>query len=165
MGADLNVNYRKGAFTGGGGAGVWYYSSDASNLNVTRVNLSTNAPSWTLRLNGTWKFSPILDAQAFTNYRAPTKTEGGSSLTQVNMSFGTRYKIWGDQGNISLRINDPFKLQKFGYRTANGQVIEYSERFFGSRALFLTVTRNFGQALRLRPKSESEDVPSGPPSP
>jgi hypothetical protein len=41
-----------------------------------------------------------------------------------------------------------------------------SERFFGSRSASLSITRNFGQALRLRPKSDSEGNPSGgPPSP
>jgi hypothetical protein len=75
--------------------------------------------------------------------------------------------VWGDQGNISLRVSDPFKLQKFGYRTANGTVVEYSERFFGSRAVYLTITRNFGKALKLQPKQQDPDAaaqaPPGPP--
>ena len=71
---------------------------------------------------------------------------------------GGRYKVWGDQGNISLRVSDPFKLQKYGYRTANGTVVEYSERFFGSRAVFLTITRNFGQAIKLQPKQPDPDA-------
>ena len=62
-------------------------------------------------------------------------------------------------------VNDPFNMQKFGYRTANGQVIEYSERFFGARAVFPSITRNFWQALRLRPKSDTEGNPTGPPTP
>ena len=60
------------------------------------------------------------------------------------MNLAGRYKVWGEQGNMSLRVSDPFKLQKFGYRTANGTVVEYSQRFFGTRAVFLTITRNFG---------------------
>jgi len=76
----------------------------------------------------------------------------------VSMNLAGRYKVWGEQGNISLRVSDPFKLQKFGYRTANGTVVEYSERFFGSRAVFLTITRNFGQALKLQPKQQDPDA-------
>ncbi len=162
IGSDLNLNYRNGPLTTGAGGSAYHYSSDATNL---ATNLSTNTFSWSLRANGTYKLSSIVDAQMFSFYRAPTKTEGGSQLASVNLNAGIRYKVWGDQGNISLRINDPFKMQKFGYRTANGSVVEYSERFFGSRALFLTVSRNFGQALRLRPKSESEEGPSAPPTP
>ena len=81
------------------------------------------------------------------------------------MNFGARYKVWGDQGNISLRLSDPFKLSKFGYRTANGTVVEYSERYFGQRAIFLTVTRNFGQALKLRPKADPDVPQTGPSTP
>jgi outer membrane receptor protein involved in Fe transport len=165
VGADLNVNIRRGAFQGAVGGSASHYSSDAANLTLTQVNLSTKVLQWSTRGNGTWKFNNKWDAQAFTFYRPATKTEGGSSLASINTSAGVRYKAWGDQGNIALRVNDPFKLQKFGYRTANGSVVEYSERFFGARALFLTISRNFGQAQRLRPKSDSEGNPTGPPSP
>ena len=81
------------------------------------------------------------------------------------MNASARYKIWGDQGNISLRVADPFKLQRFGYRTANGTVLEYSQRYNGARAVYITVTRNFGQALKLRPKADPESPQTGPPPP
>ncbi|MFI5256390.1 MAG: hypothetical protein ACHQRK_03945 [Gemmatimonadales bacterium] len=60
-------------------------------------------------------------------------------------------------------MSDPFNTMHFGYRTANGQVIEDSVRRFGMRGVFLTVTRNFGQQLKLRPKAP-ETEPQGPPS-
>jgi ferric enterobactin receptor len=163
VGADLNVNYRRGPFTGGGGGGISRYSSDARNLTITSTNLSTQAISWSARANGTWKFNNKWDAQLFSNYRAPTKTEGGSSLAFVNMSFGGRYKVWGDQGNVSVRVNDPFGMSKFGYRTSNGQIVEYSRRYFQARAVFVSITRNFGQALQLKAKSQSEDQAAPPP--
>jgi outer membrane receptor protein involved in Fe transport len=159
MGSDLNVSYRNGPLMMGGGGSAYHYKSDASNL---AGNLSTNAFAWSLRANSTWKFSPLLDAQIYANYRAPVKTEGGSQLASVFTNLGARYKVWGDQGNIALRFSDPFNLSKFGYRTANGTVVESSERYFGARAVFLTVTRNFGQALKLRPKSEESDTSSQP---
>ena len=74
------------------------------------------------------------------------------------MNLASRYKVWGEQGNISLRVSDPFKLQKFGYRTANGSVVEYSQRFFGTRAVYITITRNFGTALKLQPKQQDPDA-------
>jgi len=120
---------------------------------------------WSARTNATWKFSQKTDAQLFAFYRAPFATEGGSQIASVSMNLAGRYKVWGDQGNISLRISDPFKLQKFGYKTANGTVVEYSERFFGTRAVFLTISRNFGQAIKLQPKQQDPDsqVQTGPP--
>ena len=164
LGSDLNVNAHHGPLQLGGGGSLYHYSSDASNLSG---NLSAHAMVWSARSNATWKFSTLADAQAFIFYRAPFATEGGSQLASVSMNFATRYKVWGDQGNISLRVSDPFKLQKFGYRTANGTVVEYSERFFGSRAVYLTITRNFGKALKLQPKQQDPDAaaqaPPGPP--
>ena len=64
-----------------------------------------------------------------------------------------------------MRVNDPFRMSKFGYRTANGQIVELSRRYFNARAVYVSITRNFGQALRLRPKTESEDTQTGPPPP
>jgi hypothetical protein len=64
-------------------------------------------------------------------------------------------------------VADPFNLMKWGFRTADGQVIELTERHFGQRGLFLTVTRNFGQQLKLRPRQQDAEpqatpAPAGP---
>jgi outer membrane receptor protein involved in Fe transport len=166
IGSDVNVNAHHGPWLLGGGASAYHYSSDASNLSG---NLSTNTVVWSLRANGTWKFSPKFDAQLFANYRPSMKTEGGSQLAITLLSFASRYKIWGDQGYIALRVNDPFKLQRFGYKTANGSVVEYNRQFLGTRGVYLSISRSFGKALKLQPKSQDPDGaaqpnPAGPPS-
>jgi ferric enterobactin receptor len=154
VGSDLNLNVHGGPITIGGGGSVYHYSSDASNL---AGDLSAHDIVWSTRLNATYKASPLLDAQTFMNYRAPYRTEGGSQLANVNMNFGLRYKPWGDQGGaVSLRVSDPFALGKYGYRTATGTVIEYSQRYYQQRVLYLSISRNFGQELKLRPKENSE---------
>ena len=165
IGSDVNVNAHHGPWLLGGGASAYHYSSDASNLSG---NLSTNTVVWSLRANGTWKFSPKADAQMFASYRPGVKTEGGSQLAMALLSFASRYKIWGDQGYIALRVNDPFKLQKFGYRTANGSVVEYNRQFLGTRGVYLSISRNFGKVLKLQPKTQDPDGaaqpnPTGPP--
>jgi len=165
MGADVNVNAHHGPWLLSGGGSAYHYKSDASNLSG---NLSTNTSVWMLRGNGTWKFTPKLNASFFANYRPGVKTEGGSQLAMASMSFASMYKLWGDQGGITLRVNDPFKLQKFGYRTANGSVIEYNQRFLGTRAVYLMISRNFGKAIKLQPKQQDPDgaqppTPGGPP--
>jgi outer membrane receptor protein involved in Fe transport len=160
MGADLNISYRRGPLQLYGGGSASRYKSDASNL---AGNPSAQDIIWSSRANATWKFTTLFDVQMFANYRAPYKTEGGSQLANGNVAASARYKIWGDKGNVSVRFSDPFKLQRYGYRTANGSVVEYSRRYNGSRAIFVTVTRNFGQALKLRSKSDPDVQPVGPP--
>ncbi|MDB4888371.1 MAG: TonB-dependent receptor, partial [Gemmatimonadetes bacterium] len=150
IGTDLNLNVHGGPVTLNASGSAYHYSSDASNLSPA---LSASDIVWSTRLNSTYKVSPKLDGQAFVNYRAPYRTEGGSQLANVNMNFSMRYKPWGDQGGaVSLRVSDPFGLSKYGYRTANGTVVEFAQRYFQQRALFLTVSRNFGQELKLKPK-------------
>ena len=161
VGTDLNLNVHHGPLTLFGGGSAYRYSSDASNL---AGDLSTKATVWSLRANVTWKATPITDVQAFANYRAPFATEGGTQSAMAMMQFALRYKVWGDNGNVSLRVSDPFNTMHFGFRTANGQVIEDTVRRFGMRGVFLTVTRNFGQQLKLRPKAMEPDQSSGPPA-
>lgn len=159
IGSDLNLNVRHGPLTLGGGGSAYRYSSDASNLSAS---LSTRATVWSARVNGSWKLSPRIESQLSASYRAPYATEGGSRLAVVFTSVGARWNVWGDQGNIALGMQDPFGLLKFGYRTANGTVIERSEQYFGIRAVSLTITRNFGRAVKLRPR-ESEGASVAPP--
>lgn len=158
-GADLNLTFHRGPISLFSGGSVYRYTSDASNL---AGNLSARAIVWSARTNATWKLSPVTDVQLFANYRAPAATEGGTQLAFVFMNLAVRRKLWGEQGNVSLRLADPFNLMKFGYRTSNGRVIELSERHFGQRGLNLTLSRNFGQQLKLRPKSQEPDAQSAP---
>jgi ferric enterobactin receptor len=159
-GTDLNVTYRHAALTLFGGGSVYHYSSDASNL---AGNLSTHSFVWNARMNATVKLSPVTDLQTFANYRAPSATEGGSQSAFVYMNFALRRKLWGDKGSVTLRVADPFNLMTYGFRTADGRVIELNEQHFGQRGLFITMSRNFGQALKLRPQQQEE--PQGAPQP
>jgi hypothetical protein len=99
-------------------------------------------------------------------YRAPTKTEGGRQDAFVFSNVALRQKLWGDKGSVTLRVSDPFNLTSFGFRTADGRVIESTERRFGIRGVYLTFSRNFGQALKLRPREQTPDAqpqaPGGP---
>jgi outer membrane receptor protein involved in Fe transport len=159
VGADLNVNYRRGPLSLFGGASGWRYTSDAANL---PGDLSTRATVWSLRANVTWKFSRLTDGQLFTNYRAPSATEGGTQTAFAMVNLAVRHKLWGDQGSLSLRVSDPFSTMSFGYRTADGRVIELSERRFGQRGLFITLSRNFGQQLKLQPRQQEPEAQQQP---
>jgi ferric enterobactin receptor len=160
-GADVNVTYRHSALSFFGGGSIYHYSSDASNL---PVNLSTQSVVWNIRANGTLKLNPVTDLQAFANYRAPQATEGGSRSAFVFMNFALRRKLWNDKGSVTLRVSDPFNLMTWGYRTADGRVIEASQQHFGQRGLFFSVSRTFGQQLKLRPQQQ-EGESQGPPQP
>ena len=163
-GTDLNVTVRRGPLTLLTGGTAYRYSSDAANLAVGLAgDLSVRAFVWSTRANVTWRFSPLADAQVTSSYRAPYATEGGSTLASAAVNAAFRYKVWGEQGSVSLRLSDPFGIARFGYRTANGSVIEFSRRYNGSRAVFVAVTRTFGRPLRMRAESDAESSGSSAP--
>jgi len=154
VGADVNVTVRGGPLTLFGGGGAYRYTSDATNLDRA---LSTRATVWSARMNATWKLTPLVDVQAQTNYRSAYATEGGAQSAFVYMSLGVRRKLWADRGYVALRVVDPFNLMIFGSRTTNAQVIEISERRYGTRGVFLTISRSFGQQLKLRQRQQEPD--------
>jgi hypothetical protein len=78
------------------------------------------------------------------------------------LNLAVRHKLWGDQGNLSLRISDPFNMMSWGYRLADGRVIELSERRFAQRGIFVTLSRNFGKPLRLRPRPQEPEQQTVP---
>lgn len=158
VGADLNVKVRHGPLTASGGGTLFQYSNDASNL---ADNFSVHTVVWSVRGNMTWRFSPLLDAQVFANFRPAFEREGGWASSQTFMNASARYKLWGDHGSVTVRVSDPFRLQRFGYRTISDSVIEDSERYFGARAIYVTISRTFGKALKLRDK-EPEAVQTPP---
>jgi hypothetical protein len=67
------------------------------------------------------------------------------------------------------KVTQPFSIERHPthdarcHRSANGQVIELSECRFGQRGVFITVTRNFGQQVKLRPKQQEPDQPTATP--
>jgi hypothetical protein len=86
------------------------------------------------------------------NYSAPREVEGGKQMDFLMTNFALRRKLWKDAGNLTVRLSDPFNTMRFKMRTSTGQISEMTERRFGSRALVVTFSRNFGTQLKLRPR-------------
>jgi len=82
----------------------------------------------------------------------------------VFSNIAVRRKLWGDQGSLTVRIADPFNMMSFGTRMTTGNVIQLSERRFGMRGVFINISRNFGQQLKLRPRPQ-DDPQQGPQQP
>jgi ferric enterobactin receptor len=155
LGTDLNANVRSGRLTLFGGGGAYHYSSDAGEL-------SARTFVWSARTNASWKLTNTVDATTFLNYRSPMTVEGGTRLAFVMTNFSLRQKLWNEQGSVTLRVSDPFSVTKWGARTQDGSVDELLVRRFGMRGIFITVSRNFGQELKLSPRPQDGDNQTGP---
>ncbi|HEY2066170.1 MAG TPA: TonB-dependent receptor [Gemmatimonadaceae bacterium] len=168
MGTDLNATYKVGKLNFFGGGSAFHYRSDAANISgdvsPNAGDLSTSTFFWSLRANATYKLSPQTDLQISSNYRAPFNVEGGSLTAFAFTNVSIRQKIWGDQGGVTLRVADPFNTMSFGFRTADGRVIESQSKRFGLRGVFISVNRMFGQQPKLPTRAPEQDQPTGPPS-
>jgi outer membrane receptor protein involved in Fe transport len=153
-GTDLNGSLRLGKlFNGFASFNVFKQVTDGGSLST----LSSNAVTWSTRVNGTYTVNPDLTAQASYFYRAPMKIERGEfSSTQMTM-LSLRQKLLEGKGAISLRVQDPFNTMRFKIKTGDDNLIQFTERQFGVRAVFLGFQYNFGQTPKFRvPKQDDQ---------
>lgn len=158
LGTDVTSTVHGGPVTLLVAGNASHYASDATNL---AGNPSTRAFVWSTRVNVTWQATKTVDAQLSTNYRSAFATEGGSRKAFVFMNAALRKKLWDDQGSVTLRVQDPFNLLTVGSVAANAQTIQSSVQSYGIRGVFIAVSRNFGQELKLKPP----DTQGAPPTP
>ena len=150
-GSDLNGSLRLGPkFNGFGAFNIFKMVTDGGSTSA----LSSDAVTWSFRVNGTTNLSPTVSLQAMYFYRAPVKVERGefSSFKMTNITL--RKKLNGDKASVSVRFADPFNTNGFKVRAGDGNIMQITERQFGVRATFFTFQYNFGQAPKIRPPRE-----------
>lgn len=156
-GTDLNGSFKVGQmFNGFASFNIFKMVTDGG----SESTLSSNAVTWSSRLNGTLNVSPTLTFQGSYFYRAPTKIERGEFSSTQMAQFSLRQKLMENKAAISLRLVDPFNTMRFKIKTGDDQLIQFTERKFGVRAAFLTFQYNFGQTPKFRaPKPDDTPQP------
>ncbi len=151
-GTDLNGSLRLGKrFNGFASFNIFKMVTDGG----SESSLSSNAVTWSSRVNGTATINPTLIFQASYFYRAPVKIERGEFSSTQMAQFSLRQKLLEDKAAVSLRLVDPFNTMRFKIRAGDDQLIQLTERKFGVRAAFLTFQYNFGQTPKFRvPKQD-----------
>jgi ferric enterobactin receptor len=123
-------------------------------------SLSSNAVTWSTRLNGTIQLTPTLTLQAMHLYRAPMEFERGRFSSWKMTSVTLRQKLYGEKASLSLRFTDPFNTMGFRVEAGDDDVFQITERKFDARAVHLTFQYNFGQAPKVRqPRPEPTQEP------
>jgi hypothetical protein len=146
-GTDLNGTLRLGPrFNGFAGFNVFKMVTDGSGDS----SLSSDAVTWSTRVNGTYNLTPKTAVQAMYFYRAPMNIERGrfSAFSMTNLSV--RHQLRGDKATVTLRITDPFDTMRFRIRAGDDNVLQLTEREFDSRTVHLSFQLRFGQAPRIR---------------
>jgi outer membrane receptor protein involved in Fe transport len=159
-GSDVNGSLRLGkAFSGLAGFNVFRMVTDGTS---GAASLSSDAVTWSARVNGTYNLSPRTSVQAMYFYRAPMEIEGGRFHSVSNGNLSIRQKVMGEKGSVTLRVSDPFDANRFRVEAGNDNVFQLTERRFNSRAVHLTFQYNFGQAPKIRQRPQPQEQPATP---
>lgn len=158
-GADVNGSLDLGErFNGLASFNVFKMVTDGG----SETSLSSNAVTWSARVNGTTELTPSLSLQAMYFYRAPMNFERGRFSSWKMASVTLKQKLWEDRASLSLRFADPFDTMGFRVEVGGDNVLQVTERDFDARAIHLTFQYNFGRAPKVRqPRPEPAQEPTG----
>ncbi len=155
-GTDLNGSLRLGPrLNGFAGFNVFKMVTNGG----SETSLSSDAVTWTGRVNATTQLTPATTLQGFYFYRAPMNVEGGKFSAQQMASFTLRQRL-NPRSTMSLRVTDPFNTMGFRVEVGDKNVWQVTERKFGGRAVHLTYQYSFGQAPRVR-QPQPQQEPQG----
>ncbi|HEX2095652.1 MAG TPA: TonB-dependent receptor [Longimicrobiaceae bacterium] len=164
-GADLNGSLRLGQKLNGFAAfNVFKMVTEGSG---GESSLSSNAVTWSARVNGTFNLSPQTSLTAMYFYRAPMNIERGRFDAFAFANLSLRQKIYGEKASLTVRVSDPLNTQRFRVRAGDDHIIQLTERTFTSRAVHVTFQYSFGQAPRVRPRRQEpqQEPQTGFPTP
>jgi ferric enterobactin receptor len=157
-GTDLNGSLRLGPkLNAFGGFNIFKMVTDGGSQSA----LSSNAVTWSYRLNATTQVTPTVLLQANYFYRAPVNIEKGrfSAMQMTNITI--RKKIDGDNMSVAVRFADPFDTMKFRIQAGDDNLQQITQRKFGVRATYVTFQWNYGQAPKIRlPEQQQPAAPS-----
>ncbi|MBA3466761.1 MAG: TonB-dependent receptor [Gemmatimonadaceae bacterium] len=158
-GTDLNGSLRLGPkFNGFASFNVFKLVTDGGSESA----LSSNAVTWSYRLNATTQLSPTLTLQGMYNYRAPVNIERARFSGSQSANVSLRKKIYGDKASVAVRFVDPFNTIGFKIRAGDDNLTQITERKFGVRATYVTFQYNFGQAPKIRPPRQDAEPQAAP---
>ena len=147
-GTDVNGSVRLGQrFNGFASFNVFKMVTEGTGA---ESSLSSDAVTWSGRVNGTVQLTPTLTMQGMYFYRAPMNIERGRFSSFSMTDFSLRKKLYGEKASVSLRVADPFDMMGFRVEAGDDNLTQITERQFDARAVHLTFQYNFGQAPKIR---------------
>jgi len=155
-GTDLNGSLRLGPkLNAFGGFNIFKMVTDGGSQSA----LSSNAVTWSYRVNATTQINPTVILQANYWYRAPMTIEKGRFSRMQMANITLRKKLDGDNMSVAVRFQDPFDTMKFRIKAGDDNLEQITARKFGVRATYLTFQWNYGQAPKVRLPQQDQPPP------
>ena len=146
-GVEVNGSVRLATFTVNGAVSGRYFSTEGV---VGGETIGVSAYTWNTRVNAEWTPRAGSTLSGFVFYNPPRKTEQGrfGGFSRADVSF--RQRLLADRATLTLRLSDPFAMQRFKFESAGpGYTIDGLRRP-ESRQLSATLAYTFGQQPQAR---------------
>ena len=166
-GVSVNGSVRTPSFSVGGGVTGQYFRSEGT---LDGLAVGVDGFAWSTRVNGEWTMRPGSTLSGFFFYSPPRRTEQGrfGGFARTDVSF--RQQFLQQRANLTLRVSDPFNLQRFTAESSGPGYTLDSVRRFQARALTVTLAYTFGQQPQNRrrntqQRNPQEQAPQAEPDP
>lgn len=158
-GVDLTATGRLGGrLSGMLGTNLAQVSTSAQNL---QAGLTSNAVSWSVRSNASFRLAAATELQGFVMYRAPMKIEQGRMRSFMVSNVSLRQRILDGKGDVTLRVSDPLGKMSFGFYTADELHEQDFRRNIDARQVTLSLSYAFGRPPRMRQAQQQDDMEMG----
>lgn len=157
-GVDATAGLTGGVLSGFAGASAFRRVSTGVGL---LPGLTARTFGWTARTNVTWHASRALDVQSLIFYRAPMTVEQGKTGAFARFSIAAREKLMHDRVNVTLRVIDPFTMQREHFVTIDPAFYQVTDQRRRDRGLILSVNWSFGKPPKLHAPDEGDESSPG----
>jgi outer membrane receptor protein involved in Fe transport len=141
----------------------WWTLTFSSNIYYNMISAANlqddlSSESWTAsgRVMSTFKPFKNTDLQISYFYRPRMKVTQGTMKDMQMLSIAASRKVIKDKGVLSVRVSDPFNVQRFGFEFDDATYIQDFTRKRQSRFVTLSFTYRFGE-LRDREQQRMRD--------
>lgn len=159
-GVDVTLGLRRGGAQANLTGSLYHYRSRADTLPSI---YSARASWWGVRANGSWRVQKATTLQLNSFYRPSRRVEAGTTRPLGYLNGGIRRTFAEGKGSVNLSITDPFNWQQFRSTFTDGRVSDFTVFRTESRTVSLSVSRSFGQQVRIRGRAGQDDATTAPP--
>ncbi len=121
---------------------MFWNKLDASNL---EENLNSSSFAISSRIFTTIKLPYNSEFQLTYSFRAPMKVTQGTMKDMQMMNIALSKKVLKDRGAVSVRLSDPFNVQRFGFEFEADNYYQDITRKRQSRLVTVAFTYRFGE--------------------
>lgn len=134
----------------------------SSNLNNATSDFNQNSYGWTSNFSSNFTLPKKWSLNARVRYSGRQRNLQGERLANYNVSFSVSKQLMKEKARLTLRVNDIFWTQRWGFESNNLNGFSYnSNSQWSSRSVNVSFSYNFGKMNYDSQKRQTKDKSAG----